>query len=331
MSKTKRPWVFTIFFVGFWSLITLIFDGMLVFNAYRQMKAIEFPVATGTVTHSEVTVHHSDDGTTYGVDVKYKYEVAGRSYVGTQYRYGQMNSSDDSARTIVDSLPIGEKVDVHYNPTDPADSVLITGVQSGDYFLALFLTPFNLVMVGGWYAAIAMFFPGVARRLAGSPRVISRGFKRRLVLEPVPRIVPAAAVLGITAFLSIFIVGFGFGFNPPMTVIKVTWGIVLGLAAAMFMRRPGFSVRGKKLVLDDVENTLSITGNNEDSADKVLSLASVVDVDTSPKGKAHQVQLVYSDEEMAECRETLIEVGDAEQAGELAVWIKDQVLRSARE
>ena len=104
MSKTKRPWVFTIFFVGFWSLITLIFDGMLVFNAYRQMKAIEFPVATGTVTHSEVTVHHSDDGTTYGVDVKYKYEVAGRSYVGTQYRYGQMNSSDDSARTIVDSL-----------------------------------------------------------------------------------------------------------------------------------------------------------------------------------------------------------------------------------
>ena len=186
-------------------------------------------------------------------------------------------------------------------------------------------------MVGGWYAAIAMFFPGVARRLAGSPRVISRGFKRRLVLEPVPRIVPAAAVLGITAFLSIFIVGFGFGFNPPMTVIKVTWGIVLGLAAAMFMRRPGFSVRGKKLVLDDVENTLSITGNNEDSADKVLSLASVVDVDTSPKGKAHQVQLVYSDEEMAECRETLIEVGDAEQAGELAVWIKDQVLRSARE
>ena len=331
MSKKKQPWVFAVFFVGFWSLITLIFDGMLVFNGYRQMKATGFPVVTGTITHSEVTVHHGDDSTTYGIDVKYDYEVAGGQYEGTQYRYGQMSSSDNWARTVVDSLPVGKEVDVYYNPTEPSDSVLVVGVQPGDYFLALFLTPFNLVMLGGWYGLATMFFPGIGKMLAASPRTVGQGFKRRLVLEPAPRLLPAAVVLGIASFLSIFIVGFGFGFNPPMAVIKVTWAVVIGLACATLVRRPGFSIRGRRLVIDDVENTLSISGQKQTQPAEVLPLASVVDVTSDRKRKSHRVLLVYSNEEMAECRETLIKVDDADRAKDLARWVKNQILRSARQ
>ena len=331
MSKRKKPLAFALFFVGFWSLITLIFDGMLVLNAYRQFNAKSFSVATGTITHSEVTVHHGDDSTTYGVDVKYDYEVAGRQYEGTRHRYGQMSSSDDSARKTVDSLPVGKRVDVHYNPAEPSDSVLVVGVQSSDFFMALFLTPFNLIMLGGWYALLVMLFPGIAKLLTGSPRVVGRGFKRRLVLEPAPRLIPAAAVLGITSFLSIFVVAFGFGFSPPMTVIKVVWGIVLGLATATLMRRPGFSFRGKGLVIDDVENTLSVSDVNQNKPQVLVSLGSVVDVEAAPRGNAYEVVLTFSNEEGADCRETLIEVGDQERAESLAGWIKEKVLRSARQ
>jgi hypothetical protein len=331
MSNQKAPLLFVLLFVGFWSLITLIFDGMIALNSYRQFKAASFPVVAGTITHSEVTEHHGDESTTYGVDVKYDYEVAGRGYQGARYRYGQWDSSDNSARRIVDSLPVGKQVDVHYNPDDPNDSVLAVGIQSSDLVVALFLTPFNLIMMGGWCVLLVMIFPGMPRRMAGSPKAVGRGFQRRLVLEPAPRLVPAAFVLGISSFLSIFVVAFGFGFNPPMVVIKVVWGIVLGLAAAMLVRRSGFSLRGKGLVIDDVENTLSISGNNQEQTKVVLSLRSVVDVEAVRKGDAYDVVLTYSNDEMAECRLALIEVDDVQRAESLARWVKDQILRSARQ
>ena len=330
MSATKRPLVFTLFFVGFWSLITLIFDGMLVVNAYRQTRAKGYPVVTGTITHSEVTVHHGDDSTTYGVEVKYEFEVAGRRYEGDCYRYGQMSSSDNSARKIVDSLPVGKQVDVHYNPVEPSDCVLLVGVQSSDLFMALFLTPFNLVMLGGWCALATMLLPGLGKLFTGSPRVIGRGFQRRLVLEPAPRLIPAAAVLGIASFISIFVVGFGFGFNPPMTVIKTTWAIVLGLAAATLTRRPRFSLRGKGLVIDDVENTLALS-DDQKAGKTVLPLRSIVDIEAAPKGSGYEVLLVHMDEEKDECRSSLIEVGDRGRAENLAGWLRDQVMRSARQ
>lgn len=330
MSEPKRPLVFTLFFVGFWSLITLVFDGMLVANAYRQTRAKGYPVVTGLITRSEVSVHHGDDSTTYGVDVEYKFEVAGEGYVSDRYRYGQMSSSDDSAQKIVDSLPVGKRVDVYYNPADPTDCVLVVGVQSSDLFLALFLTPFNLVMVGGWCALVMMLLPGLGRLLTGPPRAIGRGFKRRLVLEPVPRVIPAAAVLGISSFISIFVVGFGFGFDPPMTVIKTTWAIVLGLAVAMLTRRPRFSLRGKGLVIDDVENTLALS-DDQKAGKTVVPLRSIVDIEAAPQGSGYEVLLVYLDEEKDECQSQLIKVGDRERAENLAIWLRDQVMRSARQ
>ena len=70
--------------------------------------------------------------------MKYDFEVDGRPYQGTQYRYGQWKSSDDSAKTIVASLPVGKQVDVYYNPEDPGDAILKPGIEGGDLFLTLF-------------------------------------------------------------------------------------------------------------------------------------------------------------------------------------------------
>ena len=328
MSKELSPLKVGLLFVALWSFITLIFDGIILFGGYRQMVAESYPLTTGSITHSEVTVHHGDDSTTFGVDVKYTFEVAGKKYEGNQYRYGQWSSSDNSARRIVDSLPVGTEVDVHYNPSDPSDAVLAVGIQSSDLFMMLFLMPFNMVMLGGWCVMAAFKFPAVAERFTGKPRVVQRNFTRRLILEPAPRLASAAFVMGLSSFISIFIVAIPFGFSPPMVVIKTVWGIVLGLGAASLMRRPKFPIRGKKLVLDDVENTLSIGENAKNQTAKVLDLACLIDVVADEQGN---VALIYSDETMAECRDEVIQVIDPHRAEELAAWTKEQVFRSARQ
>jgi len=301
-----------------------------VVNAIRQVQAEGYPTTLGSITHSEVTVHHGDDSTTYGVDVKYDYEVDGRAYEGTRYRYGQWKSSDNSAKKIVDSLPVGTEVDVFYNPTDPGDSVLRAGIEGSDLFLTLFLTPFNLVMVGGWVTIVMMLFPGLAKRLRSQPRALGRGARRRLILQPASRLIPAAAVLGAGAFVSIFLVAFPFGFNPPTVVIKTVWGTILGLATATLLWRPRITMAGKRLIVDEFDGTLAVITRNQRQKQVLVPLRSISNVKTVPAGYKYDVQLVYTDDDSKERHETLITVDDADRAEDLARWVEEQVFLSVR-
>ena len=232
--------LFAVLFVGFWSAITLVFDVMLVISAWRQIQAESYPRVIGAITHSEVDEHHDSDGTTYSADVKYVFTVDDRQYEGDRYRYGQMGSSDRNAHKIVASLPVGKEVPVYYNPADPADSVLKTGIEGSDLFMALFMMPFNIVMLGGWYVLGRGVYVRLLKPPAGGAKVVHHGFRAHVYSSGKPMLAAAAATLLGTSFVSIFIVGFGFGFNPPAEVIVTVWTVVLlltlGAAAAVAVR-----------------------------------------------------------------------------------------------
>ena len=225
--------VFVLVFVGFWSAITLIFDVMLVVSAWRQIQAQGYPSVVGAITHSEVDAHHDGDGTTYSADVKYVYTVDGREHRGDRYRYGEMASSDRNAHRIVASLPVGKEVPVYYEPADPADAVLKTGIEGSDLFMALFMTPFNIVMLGGWCVLGCGVYVRLLKPPAGGAKVVHHGFRAHVYSVSKPTLVAAAATLLGTSFVSIFIVGFGFGFNPPVEVIVTVWTVVLLLTLAV--------------------------------------------------------------------------------------------------
>jgi hypothetical protein len=84
--ESKPKW-FLIIFGGFWSLMTLLFDGLIFVPVTRQLPATRFVTTEGTVLSSKVTNHEdAEGGTTYGVAVQYAYSVNDREYTGRRYR-----------------------------------------------------------------------------------------------------------------------------------------------------------------------------------------------------------------------------------------------------
>ena len=98
---------------------------------------------------SDVGSHSDSDGTTYSVDVRYRYSVDGRAYESDRYRFlGGSSSGYEGKQRVVDALPPGTVTPCRYDPEDPAEAVL--DVRFGWWtLLALFPLPFLLVGAGG--------------------------------------------------------------------------------------------------------------------------------------------------------------------------------------
>lgn len=328
--------VFVVLFVGFWSAITLAFDVVLVVSAWRQTRAVNYPSVVGAVVYSRVQEHSdSDGGTTYSPDVRYVYTVEGREYHGDRYRYGQMASSDRNADRVVASLPVGREVPVFYNPADPADAVLKAGIEGADLFLAMFLTPFNLVMLGGWYAVGRGAYVRFVKPPAGGARLIDQGFRTHVYSSSKPLLATAAATLLGASFVSIFIVGFGFGFNPPVHVIAGTWTVVLvltlGVTAAVALR----GVAPKELLaIDPVERTITLPARGKHPEPLSIPFAAVEQVRVERRSQRdsegsrqilYEPTIAYTDEGGVARRARLPRKVSALEAESLAAWLEEQV------
>jgi hypothetical protein len=114
VAATGIGLLFTVIGGAFTAYLTL----PLVQNYYA---AQNFQPVTAEVIWSKVRVHDgSDDGTTYSIDVFYRYEVEGREHRSNSYRLmGGGTSGYGPKRDFVRNHPPGTKVEVHVNPEDP--------------------------------------------------------------------------------------------------------------------------------------------------------------------------------------------------------------------
>lgn len=95
-----------------------------------------------TVVSSRVRSHRSDDGTTYSVDILYRYKIDGRTYHSNRYSFvGGSSSGRDGKRAVVDRYPPGTQTVCYADPDDPSRAVLYRGWSWG-LLLALFPLPF---------------------------------------------------------------------------------------------------------------------------------------------------------------------------------------------
>jgi hypothetical protein len=207
---------------------TLALDGWLAVTDWRQLRALQFPTARGTVLSSRVIEErHEETGVRHDVRVEYEYTVAGERHIGHRFRYGSLNLGEGPARAIVQSLPPGAAVDVYYEPRQPAVALLRPGLDGADLFLALALLPLNLVTAG------------LARGLVQSFRVretnpCERLKRRQEGLDPWS----AAGLAALFASLAaVFAVAFSLGVNPPLWVMCVVWSMVWGVAGLAFYAR----------------------------------------------------------------------------------------------
>lgn len=98
-----------------------------------------WPKTWGTLLERELIESSDSDGTTYRVEVRYRYAVAGREYESDRIAFGYTGSSaHDTHRAIHEKLQRGDAVQVRYDPEDPAQAALVYGLHQSTIFMLIF-------------------------------------------------------------------------------------------------------------------------------------------------------------------------------------------------
>jgi len=329
---------FFLIFGLFWTVLVGAFDAITIYGMVRSEQAKSWPAVTGTITHSEIERYTDSDGTTYSADLEYVYEVDGREYAATRYRFGGFTSSSDRsyASGIVRAHPVGAEVDVFYNPDDPADAVLSRGVGGSDYFIALFLTPFNIVMLGLWGIGIAAVYRKVSNAPAGGVPIARRPTSIHVRLPRISTLVAAGVTALVISFISIFVVAFVFGFGDiSTTVIGVVWACVLVPAVVVFLwKKLRIGSGARDLIIDRDDRMLSLPqtfGRKEDVIVPVEGITSVEVQQIAHRGSKGGTSYTYAPtlhwtDDAGEPRsDKLAEWMSESRAEAFAEWLREQI------
>jgi hypothetical protein len=116
-----------------------------------QCRAAAFPTAVATVVTSEVVERRGGKGgTSYSLELAYRFTVGGQTHVGTRVRYFSKPSSKHRAE--IDRLraeyALARPVVAYYPPDSPGDAILRPGVEGTDYLRSLFALGLT-VLAGG--------------------------------------------------------------------------------------------------------------------------------------------------------------------------------------
>ncbi len=140
-------------FFGVFLVAGLGFLMFFLWPAVKVVRAQSWMATKCEVERSWVESHSGEDGATYSIEVRYRYEVDGVEYAGDRYEFmGGSSSGHDSKQKIVDRLSSGSVTPCYYDPDDPASSVLHRGF-SWVYLFGLLPLVFVAVGAGGMYWA----------------------------------------------------------------------------------------------------------------------------------------------------------------------------------
>lgn len=120
-------------------IIFMVIGSFLSFIGYQQLKnahdSLKWSITNGIILSSEIEKHEdSEHSTNYEAYVRYEYNVGGKHYLSNQVSFGQYGSNDpEHARSIVRQYEKGEKISVHFNPSNPNESILEPGVSFGTF------------------------------------------------------------------------------------------------------------------------------------------------------------------------------------------------------
>lgn len=117
----------------------------------KYIDARDWPAVPCVIESSTVRSHSSDDGTTYSVDIFYRYEFDGRTFKSNRYEFiGGSSSGRGGKQAIVKQYPRGSERICYVNPADPAEAVLHRGL-SWKFLLGLIPIVFGFIGFGGLY------------------------------------------------------------------------------------------------------------------------------------------------------------------------------------
>jgi hypothetical protein len=168
-----------------------IFYGLTLHPAWKIMEARHWRELPCVVDSSQVVVHSGDDGSTYSVEVVYRYFYDGREYTSNRYDFSVGSTGARKGKeAIVARHPAGTETRCFVNPDQPTEAVLHRG-----WAQTMFFGAFGLLFTAA--GGFGLFFIG------GS----TRGIRPREPLPETdgpaplkPKQTPLAKFLTITAF-----------------------------------------------------------------------------------------------------------------------------------
>ncbi|MEI5639966.1 MULTISPECIES: DUF3592 domain-containing protein [unclassified Pseudoalteromonas] len=138
----NNKWFFIIMLIGasLWSmyLVSLIIEGM---------ETREWPEVTGTVISSKgQRIDHNKER--YILEIEYEYAVDGKSYSSQRVSSSKKMLTLSEKDELLKQYKPQSKVSVYYDPANPRDAYLISGLDKG--VLILFLACIGLVFFSGF-------------------------------------------------------------------------------------------------------------------------------------------------------------------------------------
>jgi hypothetical protein len=259
IAMSKAVGAFLWFFILFWSSITLLLDRQMFLGMFQQLATLSYHETQGQVLQSDVKTHDTDEGSnTFSLEVSFHYQVSGKEYVSNRYRFGSLSASDSFAHQMSEQLSEQPAVPVYFNPAKPSEAVLVKGLEGIDLFCILFLTPFNMVMLVGWWGICIWLSRLYKKPEAGGVKFIEQDHRTISKLHYKSPVTIAIVVLGACSFLGVFIVAFPFGFHPSLMLMEFVWAVIIGLAAyAVYSTWKKNQSGMYDLIIDDSRQTIS--------------------------------------------------------------------------
>ena len=123
----------TLVLTAFFALFVSIGLAMLGFAGrawWKSTQVEQWPSVEGELLQRSLDESSDSDGSTWKVNVRYAYTVAGRRHEGDRVAFGYVGSSGRASHeAIYDKLMRGDRVRVRYNPADPAEAALAHGLR----------------------------------------------------------------------------------------------------------------------------------------------------------------------------------------------------------
>jgi hypothetical protein len=136
------------------------FYGFFLRPLFKILNARQWPAVPCVVVSSELKSHSSDDGTTYSINILYRYQFQGREFKANTYHFmGGSSSGYRGKAEIVARHPPGTETVCYVNPNDPTDAVLERGFTP-EMWLGLIPLVFVLVGAGGLNRTLRKARPG---------------------------------------------------------------------------------------------------------------------------------------------------------------------------
>ncbi|MAT13862.1 MAG: hypothetical protein CMJ46_01170 [Planctomyces sp.] len=169
LMRNQRMALFDgMFWVRFWRigvpLMSIGFftagSGLLAYSVvkyYESLNSKTWPSVRGTIVESYIYTHKDDGEISYSAEIAYAYRVGKTRYTGERLTaFSTTSSRKEGAEKLVETYPVGKRLDVFYNPDKPKDSVLIPGEEQepvggmfagGSFILAAAIVPMILLMI----------------------------------------------------------------------------------------------------------------------------------------------------------------------------------------